>query len=180
MAATSSLPPPLACKCEVGVFSHLFYWDNNYGHHHPPRSLQTRVEGFLAYLTQDGCHVIATTPRLQVRGGGVFSFILLGQQLRPPPPPSLAPNTSRGVSCLFYSGRPPRHCYHPPLLASARWGCFLIYSTGTTSLLPPPPACRVRWGWVFLLFTGDGCHITTTIPSCSQTRGRGGGICIYF
>ncbi|KAF8232969.1 hypothetical protein L208DRAFT_911756 [Tricholoma matsutake] len=44
--------------------------------------------------------VLTTPPCLQMRGGVVL--------------------------CLFHSGVPPHHHYHPLSLTNVRWGCFLV------------------------------------------------------
>ena len=61
----------------------------------------------------------------------------------------------------------------PPSLASARWGCVLVYSTGTTTATTSPLARSKRKSRGFLLITQDSRHVITTTPPCLQVQGGG-------
>ena len=53
----------------------------------------------------------------------------------------------------------------PPSLASVRWGCVLVYSTGTTTTATTSPlTCSKRELRGFLLITQDSRHIIATTP----------------
>jgi hypothetical protein len=145
-----------------------------------PSHSQTRGGGgSFVLFTQNGHHVTNTTPfRSQTRGGG-GSFVLLthnGHHITNTTPLSLANARQGWFFCSFYSQWPPRHHLHPLSLANVRWGGgSRFFSLGTTAASPlPPPLTRNReLGVVLVYFTHNSCHITTTTPSRSQTRGGG-------
>jgi hypothetical protein len=118
-AATSSLPPPLACKCEVGVCSRLFYWDDNYSHHLPPRSLQTRVEGFLAYYSGWPPRHRYHPPLACKCEVGVFSHLFYWDNITAATPSRLQSVMGVGFPS-FHLQQPPRHRHHPLSLANTR------------------------------------------------------------
>jgi hypothetical protein len=140
-AATSPLPSPLTRKREVGVGSSFL--SRRPPHHHHPLSLANARWGWvLALFSRDGRHITTNTPsRSHTRGGGVFSFFSLTTAARSPPTPPLARTREVGVcSRSFLSRRLLGHHHHPLSLTHA------------------------RWGWVPILFTHDGRHVTATTP----------------
>jgi hypothetical protein len=117
----------------------------------PPPPLAHKREAGLCF-THDDRHVITTTPsRSQSRGGGGSSFVSLAPPAMSPPPSPLARKRELGVVLgSFHLHHLPRHHHHPLSLANA------------------------SWGWSSVRFTRTTRHVTTTIPSRSQTRVGGG------